>query len=465
MDGKVQIYIDGKRLLVEKGTRLSDAISLEKPCGGNGKCGKCKVAVNGKDTLACRYVVESDVTVSLHEKGEILSKTGAEENGKLTDNACLALDIGTTTLALALVSLDENKIIKVVTATNPQRVFGADVITRVDYCTKKTVKELHSVLVSEINRMIEKIGVESVETMYVAANVTMLHTLFGVDCSSIGVAPYKAVFLEGKMISASEINISGVETIISLPSVHSFVGADIVSGINYVGLPEKSGYNLLIDLGTNAEVVLYSEQGGVATAAAAGPCFEGANISCGMSATDGAIFSFKLAKDASFYDTVGGVSPKGVCGTGLIDVINELLCAGIIDDSGYMDEAFCICENVYITPEDVRQFQLAKSAVCSAVLSLMQIENIDFSKIVNMYISGGFSAGVNLDNAAKCGIFPQELRDKAVVVNNSSLLGCVKRACYGDGVGEFVTKIKYADLSSNQYFSELFIENMEFSNY
>lgn len=461
MSNDVKVILNGKAVPVKSGTVLSAILDIEKPCGGKGTCGKCKVLVNGVDELACRYIVSSDIEVKTYEENKIVSETGIDESGKITENLCLALDIGTTTLALALVSLDEKKTVRALTATNPQRTFGADVITRIDYCRKNSVAELQRTLVVQINEMISELGV-SVEKMYVSANVTMLHTLFGVDCSSIGVAPYTPAFLESRIEKAEAVGINGVKTVISLPSISSFVGADIVAGLHLVGVPPVGKYNLLIDLGTNAEVVLYSNQSGIATAAAAGPCFEGANISCGMSATRGAVYAFELDGDKAICKTIADEKAVGICGTGLIDVVSQLVKEEIIDETGYMDEDYVIADGVYLSRDDVRQYQLAKSAVYSSIVTLIKTENIGFDDIEKMYISGGFSAKINIANAINSGLIPKELSDKIATLNNSSLLGTVKYACAPTDISNLTEIIKYEDLSSNPYFSEAFMENMLF---
>ena len=462
MDKMVKVVINGEGMLAKAGTPLSALLDVEKPCGGNGKCGKCRVLVNGKSELACRYVINSDVEVITQKKREIHAETGVFENTEASDNLCFVLDIGTTTLALALVSLDERGTVRALTATNPQRRFGADVMSRIDYCRKNSVKELQEVLVKEINRMIRTVGAPGVYDMYVTANVTMLHTLFGVDCTSIGTAPYTPTFLSERIEEAKDLGIEGVKTVISLPSVSSFVGADIVSGLYLTGLPEGGKYNMLIDLGTNAEVVLYSNKSGLATAAAAGPCFEGANISCGMSATAGAIYAFKSDYGRSSYKTIEDAAPLGICGTGLIDIISELLKNGVIDESGYMDGGYDIAPEVCLLPEDVRQYQLAKSAIYSAILSLIKSEGISFDDIAVLYISGGFSSKINIPAAANTGLIPRELAHKTVALSNSALQGAIKLVCDGADASPYAEMIKYTDLSSNGYFAELFIENMAF---
>ena len=461
MKKTVKVRAGDEVIEVEYGTLLSDILKIEKPCGGYGRCGKCKVIVNQKEELACRYTVRSDIEVELCESGEIVSESGLAESGRLGHKHCLALDIGTTTLALALVSLDNGEIVKVVTRTNPQREFGADIITRIEYCRKSSVAELHTLLIGQINRMIDDIGVD-VEEMYVAANVTMLHTFFGVDCSSIGVAPYKPTFLEGKSVNGADLGINRVEKVISLPSIASFVGADVVAGMFLLGLPEDGKYNLLVDLGTNAEVALYSNESGVATAAAAGPCFEGANISSGMSATAGAIYAFKLNYGHAEYKTIADAPARGICGTGLIDIVAELLKNDIIDESGYMDNDYRIADGISLSVGDVRQYQLAKSAIFSAIASLMKRVGIGFDDIEKMYISGGFSAKINIANASASGLFPNELAAKAVPINNSSLQGLVRYATVGGKIEQLVEQVEYIDLSTDPYFSDLFIENMLF---
>ncbi len=457
-----KIKIDGEIIFAEDGELLSDILikngkAHEHPCGGRGTCGKCFVFVDGKKKFSCQYRIKSDIEVVIPEKSEILSVTGAEESGNITENMCFVLDIGTTTLALALVSLDEKKIIKVITRTNPQRSFGADVMTRIDYCRKNDVSELQGVLIDEVNKMIENFGIYEIDRMYVSGNTTMLHIFFGVNPSPMGTAPYSPGFLDSKQIKADKIK--SVREIISLPSFSAFVGADLVAGMNYTEMPSEGKYNLLVDLGTNAEIILCSKEKILCTSAAAGPCFEGANISCGISAVDGAISAYGKGR----IETIGNKPAKGICGTGLIDIIAELISDGTIDETGFMEcEEFEIAENVSLTQGDIRQYQLAKSAICSAVLTLLKKENIDSEDIEKVYLSGGFSTKINIRNAVRTGLIPEDVKDKCVPINNSSLLGTVKYAIEQNDLTVFTEKAEYIDLSSDKYFSELFMGNMMF---
>lgn len=460
-----KVRLNNRIVKVPDGTILADILiksgeALPHLCGGKGTCKKCLVLVNGKEELSCQYKIKSDIDVVLPENNDIFSDTGAKESGEITENSCFCLDIGTTTLALAIVSLDKKEIIKVKTATNPQRAFGGDVLTRIEYCNKNGVSELQACLIHKINEMIDEFDITSTNAMYVSGNTTMLHIFFDIDPSSIGVAPYTPVFLESKNINGDEIGLNITDNVFSLPCISAFVGADLVAGVNYADLPNENKYNLLVDLGTNAEIILYNRNTLYCTSAAAGPCFEGSNITCGMSATDGAIYSYTI--DGNF-ETIGNKAPKGICGTGLIDIIAVLLEKGIIDETGYMEcEEFFITDTVKLTQKDIRQFQLAKSAVYSGISELLREKAVSFEDIESLFISGGFSAKINIENAIRTGLLPKELKDKIIVLNNSSLLGTIKFACEKNDLSVYLKNAEYIDLSTNEFFSNLFINNMEF---
>ncbi len=459
-----QVKFNGETLFANDGELLSDVLmrygkAVEHPCGGKGICGKCKVTVNGKDELSCRYRVCSDITVTATYADKVYCTDDIDTGKSDSEKLCFALDIGSTTLALALVATDEKRIIKTVTATNPQRIFGADIISRIEYCRNNPQKELQHVLVKEINSMLEQFDTCKADTLYISANTTILHLLLGEDCTGIGVAPYTPAFLEAKSIAAYSIGISGVERIETLPCIAAFMGADIVAGMNYIGEPKDGKFSLLVDLGTNAEIVLIGKNGSVSTSAAAGPCFEGANISCGMSAVNGAVFSYRNGKA----QTIGGTEPKGICGSGLIDAAAYMLQKGIMDKTGYMEnECFEVAKNVTVTQEDMRRFQLAKSAVRSAIDTLVKYSTITHSDIDTVYISGGFSCATSFESAVRTGLLPDELKEKCQSIGNSSLLGTVKYACEKNDLTALVSKTKYIDLSADAFFSDLFISNIMF---
>ena len=318
-------------------------------------------------------------------------------------------------------------------------------------------------LVAKLSQMVDALLAEykvaSVARMYVAGNTTMLHLFFGVDCSSLGVSPYTPKFLDAKQSSGKALGLNKVGEVISLPGISAFVGADIVSGLGFVGKPSDNKYSLLIDLGTNAEIVLFGKDKYLCAAAAAGPCFEGANISSGMSASIGAVGQYKA--DGS-YSVIGDAEPEGICATGLVDILAELVRNGTVEESGYMEEDFVLSEKVRVTPADIREFQLAKSAVRSAIECLIGYGGVQVDDIEKMYIAGGFSAQLNIENAAYLGLVPKALTDRFVPINNASLLGTVQFACAGNDLAQIAKKAEFIDLGADNTFSELFFENMAF---
>jgi len=448
---------------------LSDALAAcgyasPHPCGGRGVCGKCTVSVEGKPALSCRTTISRNTEVVLPDREEIIAVTGAQESGVLTGRVCFCLDIGTTTLALALVSLDEKRVIRSVSAPNPQRAFGADVISRIDHCRKHGPAGLQRVLLARVQEMIDELraayALPCVNTLYAAGNTTMLHLFFGTDCSAMGVSPYTPVFLDQRTQAAQALGLSGVEAVVFLPGIAAFVGADIVAGMEYAGLPPEGKYRILLDLGTNAEIALYSREKIVCTAAAAGPCFEGANISCGMSASPGAICS--CAPDGTCC-VIGGGEARGICATGLIDAIALGVRREEIDETGFLEnDPMPVCGAVALTGRDIREFQLAKSAIRAAMECLLRREGVGFSNVDELTVAGGFSAGLNVENAAFVGLIPEELKGKLRGVNNASLLGTLRRACFPEESALPLSRAQYVDLSADPLFSQLFMEYMMF---
>ncbi len=434
---------------------------VDRVCSGKGTCKKCAANIDGANQLSCQYNIHKDIVVTLPH---IAPTDNTHFTGTVADNMCFVLDIGTTTVELALIDEKNGRVIDSAKKINPQRAFGADVISRIDYCTKNGVNQLNSVIVEAVNHMIatieSKYKICSINKLFVAGNTTMLHLFFGTDCSSLGISPYTPAFVESKTMLANDLGINGVETIVSLPCISAFVGADIVAGLNFADVSDDGKYNLLVDMGTNAEIVLYNSQNVLCTAAAAGPCFEGANISCGASAVDGAIYQYKNNKN---FATINDALPVGICATGLIDVIAQLVKYHTIDETGLLEYApFNITENVYLTQEDVRNFQLAKSAVYSAILSLMKKSNVTFEQIDKVYIAGGFAEKMNIENATQIGLLPKELKDKCIAINNSCLAGSIKFAIGQNNTDCFADNGQYIDLSANETFVDLFIKNMMF---
>ncbi len=466
---KVTIIQNGSTtvLQAEHGQKLSDILMLggadfQHPCACKGICRKCTVTVNGKEELSCRYEIKSDITVILPDSAK--AEFSHCENIDFSENAAVVIDIGTTTIEGVLT--DNNTVSKSIKILNPQKVFGADVISRTEYCAKNGTEKLQKILIDAIknicNNLLDSYNIAVAEKMYISGNTAMLHTFFGENCSGFTKSPYTPVFLEEKTVSALSLGIERIKTVTSLPCISCFVGADIVAGLNSAGMPENNRYNLLVDLGTNAEIVLYSRKKGLCTAAAAGPCFEGANISCGMSAVNGAIYSYSQEYGCK---TINNEKPVGLCATGLIDVIAELIKNDLIDDTGYIEKDFRIAENVTLTRADIREFQLAKSAVYSAITTLIYRMGISFRDIDKCFVTGGFATKLNINNAILTGLLPLEIKNRIICLDNSSLAGTVKYADEKNDLAVYIKNTIYTDLAADSMFAEKFINNMHFRTY
>ncbi len=469
------VFVNGKSFYASAEEPLSAllarlGIPTDHPCGGRGTCGKCMVLVDGKPELACQYIIRGDVSVevkipaTIHVPALEPPPTMEPWADLPTEYAALVLDIGTTTMTLALADRRTGHLLWANSANNPQRALGADVMSRISYAAEHGVDAPTTLVRAEVGRLLDGVITHcglSPCPLFVTGNTTMLHLFLGVDPTPMGVAPYTPVFLDERHLSPAACELRGVTEVITLPGISAFVGADLVAGLHYVGLPAVPGrWRILVDLGTNAEILLCSQEKILCTAAAAGPCFEGACISCGMSASGGAICSYDF--DGAF-ETIEDTPPRGICGTGLVDTVAVLLARGIVDETGYMEcPSFCLCDGVSLVQEDIRQYQLAKSAICAAMEALIQRAGIAYDDVESLSIAGGFAAAVNVENAVRTGLLPRELADRCTSVGNSALLGTARYASDGSDLSAYIARAQYVDLASDPFFSERFMEGMLF---
>ena len=459
MDYTVLDYLQEKKIYVEAS------------CGGAGTCGKCKVTVNGKTCLACRTKYADGMEITVSEK-ENITALGVDVSGKTDSNSeyGLAVDIGTTTIAFALVDLKSGNPVFSHGTTNSQRALGADVISRIKAADEGKLELLNKHVLQDILDGISYVSNESgvaaekIIKMAVAANTTMLHILVGANCRSLGQYPFTPVFIDMQQKPFYEIFKTNTLScdVILLPGISTYVGADIVAGISYGFSLGDSG--LLIDLGTNGEIALFSEDEVVGTATAAGPAFEAGNISCGTGSVTGAISRAVFLPDKKIfeYETINNGKPVGLCGSGLLDVAAQLLLNNYIDEAGSMDDDFIIAENVIITPKDIRELQLAKSAVRSGIEILLEECGKTYDNIDNIYLAGGFGHTLNVENAFILGVLPEKWKtDKITAVGNSSLAGCIRYLTRPD-MFSFLSKSREINLSAHPRFNDLFMEYMMF---
>ncbi len=435
-------------------------VSFFAPCAGKGTCGKCKVKLNHftepteseksmlsadeiaqNIRLACRTMPSEGMEVEAVSDFTSIATVDIEH--KASETACLraVADIGTTTVTVAFI--DENgEILNAVSENNAQSAYGADVISRIE----GDIQAQQKLITDQLKRMV---GCKA-NKLYVCGNTIMLHILLGEDCSGLKHHPYKPVFLNSQRKKTDNL------TVITLPCLSPFIGADITAGI-IAAKPGKE-YKLLIDLGTNAEIALFNKDKIFASSAAAGPAFEGANISCGMAATDGAIYSFSLENNTKNICTINSKPPAGICGSGLLDLICALRKAEIIAENGRLqDGTYKVTGNVTLTAKDVYEFMLAKAAVRTCTDMLLEKAGIAADDICEVILSGGFGTYLNPESAAATGLIDEKLSAKARSAGNTALSGT---AMWAAGSQSLPESIEILSLAGSSEFSERFIDNI-----
>lgn len=489
---KLHISADGRSEIIETEAGPSllailrdHGYSIYAPCGGKGKCGKCLVSVSGEGIVrSCSYFPVKDLSATLSQSTEstiLVSQTEYledfpfETGTNITSQPYgIAIDLGTTTVVMYFLDLNTGRVVKTSPFLNPQSIFGADVITRIEHCQKSAdgLKDLQVSLVSEINRALKEFAAETgsatdnIERIVFAGNTTMLHILLGEDPVPIALAPFTPKFT-GLQIRKGQQTLLSVNTeaeIITLPCISAYVGADIVAGL--AALIVSEGTYLYIDIGTNGEMALVKGDQILTCATAAGPAFEGTNISCGMGAVPGAISAFK---GSGYYEVIGKKEPSGICGSGIIDIVAYLLINGLIDETGFLKETFVIHpENgIRILQQDIREIQLAKSAIYSGMLILLRQAGLTFNDIDALYLAGGFGNFIDAGSALRIGLLPGELKDRIHPVGNSAGIGALqflKSHHFREKTEKIIKNARHVELSAYEDFATEFALNMNFTN-
>ncbi|GHS93583.1 ferredoxin [Synergistales bacterium] len=420
----------------------------------------------------------------------------------------IAVDIGTTTVAVALVNLKNGEELGTSSAVNPQKNHGLDVLSRIDYARRLGAAGRHilqSLIAQALDEMAVSLcaecGVEarSVYSITVAANVTMLHLFLGIDPVSIGVAPFAPVFLRALSVRSSDVGLRSFPSamLFTLPSVSAYIGADIVAGAYVCGMAKQKENVLFIDIGTNGEIVLASKGRLMSCSCAAGPALEGMNISCGMRAAAGAIedvsiFSDRRAENALRLKVIGDVPPVGICGSGILSAIRELLRVGLIQKDGYMLSKedltpdnpllsiLCVYDGksaarlspqpheVVITQKDVRQVQLAKGAILSGFMALLKKAGLEMDDVRRVLVAGQFGAHLPVESLTGCGVLPDILKNRVEYVGNTSVAGAymamMSRVARKE-MEELAGEIEYTELSMMDGYQDIFLDSLEFPTF
>ena len=442
------------------------------------------------------------LTVTLYDNNLINIEKGNTEEFQYG----VAVDIGTTTIACYLINLHNGEQVSTHSLQNPQTGYGADIMTRINYCleNKSGLKTLNTAVKHAVDSAIKftskkaDIKPRNIYECVLVGNTAMNHFFLGLDTASLSMLPFNPVTNEMVKLNAQSIGVSSINPnakVTFLPNIGGFVGSDLLSDMIATNLKNSKGNLILIDLGTNGEILLSTPKKKLVCSTAAGPALEGAKIKNGMQAFSGAINTVGFDGNDIYYTTIDNQKPKGICGSGLIDAVNILLETGIISKSGnivvpekvsnkklasriivndckkevilaYEDETNSSIA-ITITQKDIREIQLSKGAIRSGINILLKIAGISCKKIDKVILTGAFGNFINKESAQKIGLFPDIPLDKVVSLRNAAGEGAKMALCNKEIIDKdaesYVTITKHIELSTHPDFQDEFIHEMCFT--
>lgn len=478
-----------------------NGISVAADCGGNGTCGKCRVCVNDGlhkyESLACRTEYRQGMGISVLNADVKMAafpeKTGKRTERNENEEYGIAVDIGTTTIAAVIIDINTGNIIASGTAMNSCRAYGSDVISRIKASSEGHREDMSLLMKKDlfdiISALVIKTGINKITKVAIAANTAMVHILMGYDAACLGMYPYTPVNISliegeyGDVIDGSLAFMNRAKVYI-MPGISTFVGGDIVSGLFCLDLRNSGGVTAFMDLGTNGEMAVAASGRIIAASASAGPVFEGANISCGTGSIPGAISHVSIIRKHDVkVSVIEDRPPVGICGTGVIETVSELLRVGAADWSGLLKPEWCDGgtaaftlarrtdgSRISFSQKDIRALQLGKAAIRAGFNIIMAQAGIEASDIAKMYIAGGFGFSLNTGAAVDIGLLPEEVRYRTVSAGNTSLKGAVKLIT-GDtdrNIAELAAikaSAVTSELNENPDFNDIYIKELNFSKF
>ncbi|WP_457554192.1 ASKHA domain-containing protein [Desulfobacula sp.] len=504
-----QINAKPERSLME--SLMDQSIFLRSDCGGKGVCKKCRVKIvpaKGDPELkeACSFIVSEDISIEIPEismlSSHIISKAPATlplvfknrfKDVDREDDYGIAVDLGTTTIAVYLCNTATGKVLSSLAVKNPQALYGDDVMSRIGAIgqEEEDLYHLQKLVVRAIEWGIKELLTsfdfkeEIISKMVAVGNPTMIHILAGIDPKSIGISPYNPAFYEARTISSNDLGFKIKNFSIQLlPQVSGFIGGDILSASLAVDLENQPEGTLLVDLGTNGELMLKGKDRYFATSCATGPAFEGASLSCGMQAIPGAINEVKIKnqEDLPKYSFINPsnskrLKPSGICGTGVISAVAQLCKKGIIkfngafekQDSGKMQYILVPQSDssdgsaIIISQKDIRSVQLGKAALITGIEFLLK--EAGFEKPEKIIIAGAFGTFLDKGDMMTLGMIPVMDMDKVEVPGNSAGAGAIMVLCDTSFLEEAIqmaSQIRVVDLACNKNFQDVFVQKLSF---
>ena len=515
-------------LQVEEGTTLLQAEQMaglepDAPCGGKGTCGKCKVNITEGDrqgiVLACQTLVDCDMKVDTLYQEKVqriltdgLSRQVPVEPGVAWEDGdpdrpfyLMAFDIGTTTIVGYLLDGKTGRELSLASTMNPQHQFGADVIARSNYVLENGGEEMQAVVRKALNQLIRQAcasaGIRKEEILQAAivGNTCMHHLFMGISPRSLVLAPYVPAVKEGMILRPEECGLQIAEEgkVLMFPNVAGFVGGDTVGCMLSVAFDQLEDMTLMIDIGTNGELVMGNKKKMVTTSTAAGPAFEGAKIECGMRGAKGAISHITVEDGQLKIEVIEDVKPVGICGSGLIDGIAFMIRHGILDSYGSLcdpedltgefeqslawrlkekdgkpvfvlvpGEETASGEDIYISQKDIREVQLAKGAIAAGIRIMAEKLSIQPEDIQQVYLAGAFGNYMDAANACEIGLIPYALKDRITPIGNAagegSKLAVVNRGQY-EYACSLAEKAEFIELATENEFQDTFVDELEFA--
>ena len=476
---QLHILPQGKRLEVPAGANLLQVLrdaglGPEAPCGGKGTCGKCTVTVNGQPVRSCRFQVESDLTVVLPEAFEerILTQgaMGTAPADPVAPGYLVAVDVGTTTVVCVLMDAAGNQL-AVQSMKNPQAPWGADVISRIQHACGGAAAQLTQAIRQGVEALLQQccreasVDPRGIGVISLVGNSCMQQMFLGMDVQNLAAIPFAPSITQAQILNAaSYIACCPQGKLLVVPDIAGFVGADTMACILAARLHEAQDTVLLVDIGTNGEMVLCHKGAMAACSTAAGPALEGGNISCGMRAAAGAI---DHVWDGGC-SVIGNAEARGICGSGLVDAAAVMLDAGILNYRGRLqtpDHTYTLKPGVTLTQDDIRQLQMAKGAIAAGILLLAEHMSLEPEAIDRVILAGAFGSFLDPQNACRIGLLPQALEGKITAAGNLALRGAEALAMDQKLLPltqQLLGRIASVELAKSPDFEMTFAENMYF---
>lgn len=460
-------------------------IYISADCGGRGTCGRCRVRITdpascdvpsdaerallseneiaGGIRLACMARVTGPAEVEILPDSLIPEESGhgdiaARKIEPLLQSEVIAVDYGTTMISGAVVDLNKG-VISEASVINHQKAYGADVISRIRAANDGCGEELRLISQDDLEDLAVRLGRDPEGARYIiSGNTVMGHLISGFSLKGLGEYPYTPV----------DISLRRDGNLTFLPGISAFVGADTVSGICACSLDKAGAPWLYVDIGTNGEMVLGAGSDVLAASAPAGPAFEGSGISCGMPDIYGAVTGVVMTGRKAVVSCEGGASPKGVCGSGVIDLMAELVRNRIIDENGtladeFAEDGFPVQGDIVLTQRDIREIQKAKAAIRAGIETLIDESGIERNSIKKLVIAGSFGSGIDMEKAAYIGLIPEDILKAAGTAGNASLTGATLYALdtgFGNRLKSFCDRAEVLELSCIPEFPARYISYM-----